>query len=120
LLVRRDFDEAFRVSNPLYTDASHSSNEDGVDVILHPSSILSAPPLLAGTSAASSSIDDYVQDMLTVPASLAGIPALNVPIAGEGEGAWPVGVSVVGQWGSDEFVLEVGNALEDIESSPNS
>ena len=56
-------------------------------------------------------LDAYVQDVLTVPASLAGLPAMSVP-AGLGEDGWPVGVSVVGQWGCDEMVLDVGTVCE--------
>jgi len=48
---------------------------------------------------------------MTVPASLAGLPALSVP-AGLGADGWPVGVSVVGQWGCDDLVLRVGEAIE--------
>ena len=48
---------------------------------------------------------------MTVPASLAGLPALNVP-AGNGADGWPIGVSVVGQWGSDDLVLRVGEVIE--------
>jgi len=59
----------------------------------------------------------YTQDVLTVPASLAGLPALSVPIAvrgGEGNG-WPLGVSVVGQWGCERMALAVGATIEDAE-----
>lgn len=52
-----------------------------------------------------------MQDVLTVPASLAGLPALSVP-AGFGEDGWPVGISVVGQWGTDELVLRVGEVIQ--------
>ena len=55
----------------------------------------------------------YVQDVLTVPASLAGLPAMSVP-AGSGEDGWPVGASVVGQWGCDDVVLKVGKIIEEI------
>lgn len=63
-----------------------------------------------------------------MPASLGGLPALSVP-AGvaqsgssgqEGTGdeedgdGWPVGVSVVGQWGCDRMVLDVGRAVEEV------
>lgn len=71
-----------------------------------------------------------MQDVLTVPASLAGLPALSVPVPAacrrrlgeQGEESvddvddgWPVGVSVVGQWGCDELVLKVGEMIEGIE-----
>jgi hypothetical protein len=55
-----------------------------------------------------------VQDVLTVPASLAGLPALSVPGGLAGDDGWPVGVSVVGQWGADDFVLEVGGLVEGV------
>ena len=51
--------------------------------------------------------------MLTVPASLAGLPALNVPIGLAADG-WPVGISVVGQWACDEMVLRVGEMIEQL------
>lgn len=91
---------------------------EGVDVLLHPSAIRTAPPLTLDSETntyklkeSSSSLEAYLQDVLTVPASLAGLPAMSVP-AGEGEDGWPVGVSVVGQWGCDEMVLRVGKEIE--------
>lgn len=83
-----------------------------VDVILHPSAIRTAPSLVPGSTSPLAGLEAYVQDVLTVPASLAGIPALSVPMGHvEGDG-WPIGVSVVGQWGSEELILSVGEAIE--------
>ena len=91
---------------------STTSNTGGVDVLLHPSAIRTAPPLAqASYPSDEDSLASYVQDVLTVPASLAGLPALSVP-AGLGEDEWPVGVSIVGQWGCDEMVLKVGRTIE--------
>ena len=53
-----------------------------------------------------------MQDVLTVPASLAGLPAMSVP-AGFGKDGWPVGVSIVGQWGCEEMILRVARAVEE-------
>ena len=58
-----------------------------------------------------STLDVYVQDVMTVPASLAGLPALSVP-GGSGVDGWPIGVSVIGQWGMDDLVLRVGEIIE--------
>lgn len=110
----------FRVPNVLSSDANNTASPaTGVDVLLHPSAIRTAPPLTfdaeSGTyklkEEVSNSLDAYLQDVLTVPASLAGLPAMSVP-AGAGEDGWPVGVSVVGQWGCDDVVLEVGKEIE--------
>jgi aspartyl-tRNA(Asn)/glutamyl-tRNA(Gln) amidotransferase subunit A len=100
----------FRVPNPLARSAT-PPNEAGVHVLLHPSAVRTAPRL-----GEQDGLDTYTQDVLTVPASLAGLPALSVPIAvgGEGDG-WPLGVSVVGQWGCESMVLAVGATIEDAE-----
>jgi aspartyl-tRNA(Asn)/glutamyl-tRNA(Gln) amidotransferase subunit A len=86
-----------------------------IDVLLHPSAIRTAPALpetaCDSSASPSSGLEAYVQDVLTVPASLAGLPALNVP-AGLADDGWPVGVSVVGQWGSEPLVLRVGEVVE--------
>ncbi|KAJ7623717.1 amidase signature domain-containing protein, partial [Roridomyces roridus] len=104
-LVRDDFNQVFRARDVL---TSSPANADGVDVLIHPSAIRTAPPLEASGD---DGIGTYVQDVLTVPASLAGLPALSVPVQKEG---WPVGVSVVGQWGCDDVVLRVGGFLESL------
>ena len=56
-------------------------------------------------------MDEYVQDILTVPASLTGMPAMSLP-AGEGEDGWPVGVGMVGFWGGERVLFEVGKCHE--------
>ncbi|KAH8832814.1 amidase signature domain-containing protein [Flagelloscypha sp. PMI_526] len=77
---------------------THVSNNQTVDILLHPSAIQTAPYLHASTSS---------DDVLTVPASLAGLPALNMPCPIR-DGDWPIGFSLVGQWGMDEVLLESG------------
>lgn len=113
-MIRRDFDRVFLTPSPLSTFSdSRRTPDNGVHVLLHPSAIQTAPRLPDATeeSLQSDGLDAYVQDILTVPASLAGLPALSVR-AGLSEDGWPVGLSVVGQWGSDAMVLAVGRILE--------
>lgn len=106
--MKEDFNRVFRFPNPLAC-SSKSRHGGVVDVLLHPSAVGTAP-LLSETGKLSK-LEAYVQDVLTVPASLAGLPALSVP-AGLGGDGWPLGVSVVGQWGHDELVLKVGDVVE--------
>jgi aspartyl-tRNA(Asn)/glutamyl-tRNA(Gln) amidotransferase subunit A len=105
--IRDDFMRVFCVPNPIAREGS--PNADGVHVLLHPSAIRTAPRLDEQVG-----LDAYTQDVLTVPACLAGLPALSLPIAvgAEGDG-WPLGVSVVGQWGCEAMTLAVGAAVED-------
>lgn len=138
-LIKADFDEVFTAPNVLRPSSSSPSQPtltndgQGVHVLLHPSAIRTAPLLPSASSTTSAEgeeedLSSYVQDVLTVPASLGGLPALSVP-AGvaqsgssgqEGTGdeedgdGWPVGVSVVGQWGCDRMVLDVGRAVEEV------
>ncbi|PCH44569.1 amidase signature enzyme [Wolfiporia cocos MD-104 SS10] len=113
-LIRADFDRVFKIPNVLQEGGTPSS--EGVHVLVHPSAIRTAPPLpsrdLDPDAEDGAILDAYVQDVLTVPASLAGLPAVSIP-AGVGDDGWPVGVSVVGQWGCDDVVLAVGKICEE-------
>jgi aspartyl-tRNA(Asn)/glutamyl-tRNA(Gln) amidotransferase subunit A len=53
----------------------------------------------------------YLNDLFTVPANLAGLPALSVP-AGLSEDGLPLGLQVTGRAFDEETVLRVGEALE--------
>jgi aspartyl-tRNA(Asn)/glutamyl-tRNA(Gln) amidotransferase subunit A len=122
-LVREDFDRVFRARNVLTNHSSDFTSSQipnpNIDVLLHPSAIRTAPllPLPSQDSSSmlslSSGLNTYVQDVLAVPASLAGLPALSIP-ACSGVDGWPVGISVVGQWGCDELVLRVGEIVEQL------
>ncbi|CAA7269263.1 unnamed protein product [Cyclocybe aegerita] len=115
-LIKEDFNHVFAIPNH-YSDSPvmTSSKSPKVDVLLHPSAIRTAP-LLNEVSSGASDLSAYVQDVLTVPASLAGLPALSVPVKDSDRESerWPVGISVVGQWGTDEMVLAIGKVVQDL------
>jgi aspartyl-tRNA(Asn)/glutamyl-tRNA(Gln) amidotransferase subunit A len=54
----------------------------------------------------------YLADIMTVPASLAGIPALSVP-AGTTVGGLPVGVQLMGPRRSDAQLLALARSVEE-------
>ena len=117
--IRRDFDSVFSMQNVLRqsSDNQVARSEGGVDVLIHPSAIRTAPTLAEVTSVSAatddSCLDSYLQDILTVPASLAGIPALSVP-AGYGDDGWPLGITIAGQWGSDKCILRTGQIIASV------
>jgi aspartyl-tRNA(Asn)/glutamyl-tRNA(Gln) amidotransferase subunit A len=90
-LVRRDFDRAF----------------SEVDLIASPTS-----PTVA--FAEGSRMDDplamYMSDVCTIPANLAGLPAISIP-CGLADGL-PVGFQLVGPAFSENRILQAANALE--------
>ena len=111
--LRRDTDAVMRQSNPLRQNGKATANENGVDILLYPTAIFPAPSASTADLTTSDS-NLYVQDILTVPASLAGLPALSYPVPAESrdERMHPVGVQLVGQWGEDELVLDIAAALD--------
>ncbi|KAJ9114659.1 hypothetical protein QFC22_005535 [Naganishia vaughanmartiniae] len=110
--LRRDYQSVFRAPHPLATDAE-TPDERGVDVILHPTAIQTAPPLpsvennASQPSSARTATSEYAQDILTVPASLAGLPSVSVPYGVSETDGWPVGVSLTVQWGMESLVLDI-------------
>ncbi|KAL7268273.1 Trimeric GatFAB AmidoTransferase(AdT) complex subunit [Rhizina undulata] len=114
-LVQKDFDEVFNVPNLLREDREfeEGQNPNGVDVLIAPSS-LSTAPLLEDVLAERSPLNSYVNDVLTVPASLAGIPAISIPVKAEGTNSVEssVGMQIIAQYGDEESLWGVAKAIE--------
>ena len=114
-LVQRDFNNAFALSHPLLRRQDEPGVGLKVDIILAPTA-QSLPPTLSSLSDRAP-IDSYSADVLTVPASLAGIPALSVPVPIPGQGRDQkapnsVGVQVIGQYGDEELVFSMAHSIE--------
>lgn len=117
-LVQQDFDDIFMLRNLLSSQNLHPPNVHGVDVLVFPTAP-SEPPKLADVIH-QSSVDAYSDDVLTVPASLAGLPAISVPVQngdansleGIGGGDEAVGMQIVAQFGDDGMVFHVAEILE--------
>lgn len=137
-LIQEDFNNVFSVPNPLRSTTPTTPQEltEKVDVLLTPTS-LSPPPLLKNVLAQKSPLDSYVNDVLTVPASLAGIPAMSIPVrmaspsgsvVGPEQREWEcgicdkgetVGMQLLAQFGDEATLFEVSRALEDkVEGDP--
>ena len=54
----------------------------------------------------------YLEDVMTVPPSMAGLPAISVPAGKSAEGL-PIGIQLVGPRQSDQMLLHIANELED-------
>jgi aspartyl-tRNA(Asn)/glutamyl-tRNA(Gln) amidotransferase subunit A len=97
-LVREDFDHAF----------------SEVDVLLTPTAPTGA---FAIGEEPQDPVTMYLNDVLTVPASLAGIPAISVPAALSEDGR-PLGLQIIGRAWCEETVLQVAEILEQSASFP--
>jgi len=54
----------------------------------------------------------YLNDVFTVPASLAGLPAMSVPAGLHGQGL-PLGLQIIGRPLDEQGVLNAGLAIEE-------
>ncbi|MCJ1357258.1 MAG: Trimeric GatFAB AmidoTransferase(AdT) complex subunit [Icmadophila ericetorum] len=115
-IVQRDFDSIFALRNPLVTKG-YEISLDGVDILIAPTAPSMAPRLVDVESR--SSLNSYSDDVLTVPASLAGLPAISVPFHPESKRPISnadmdnaIGMQVIGQYGDDEMVLHAAQLLE--------
>jgi aspartyl-tRNA(Asn)/glutamyl-tRNA(Gln) amidotransferase subunit A len=91
-LVRRDFEAAFAE----------------VDAVVSPTS--PTPAFLLGEKMGDP-LAMYLNDIYTLPASLAGIPGLSVPVAPTASGL-PVGLQVVTPAFREDLALRMGSAVE--------
>lgn len=91
-LIRRDFENAF-------TD---------VDVLLTPTAPTAA---FARDEKPKDPVQMYLNDVFTVPASMAGQPAMSVPAALDSKGL-PLGLQLIGRHFDEETLLAVGSVLE--------
>lgn len=80
------------------------------DLLLMPTAPTTAPRM--GVSLADA-LGMYSADRYTVPANLAGLPALTLP-CGFGEDRMPIGVQLIGPAFSDARVLSVGYAYQQV------
>ncbi len=81
---------------------------DQFDVLISPTAPTPAFKLGENTN---DPIKMYLADVMTVPPSLAGLPAINVP-AGKSESGLPIGVQLIGQRRSDARLLALAKQME--------
>jgi aspartyl-tRNA(Asn)/glutamyl-tRNA(Gln) amidotransferase subunit A len=116
-IVSKDFDAVFSMQNPLAEqteDTRRSKHDNGVDAILCPTA-LGFPPTF-DQIAKQSSLEAYSGDVFTVPASLAGLPAISVPVRPRRhqdlpDGIKSVGMQVITQFGNDHACLDYAEFL---------
>lgn len=109
--LKKDYQAIFRIPHPL-SPSPASPSSDGVDFVIHPTAICTAPAANPTGKNDGQKEATYIQDLLNVPASLAGLPAMSVP-AGKGPDGWPIGVAITGQWGMEDLVFKLGRAIEE-------
>lgn len=84
--------------------------DSGCDVLVSP--VAPTPPYRLGEK-----VDDpvsmYLDDLMTVPASLAGLPALSIPCGLTSQNL-PIGLQIVGPYLQESRILSVGHAFQQV------
>jgi len=70
-----------------------------------------APTVARAIGSQTDPVAEYLADIFTLPASLAGLPGLSVP-AGFGEHGMPVGLQLIGNYWQEGALLHAGHALQ--------
>lgn len=89
-LIKKEFEEVFKQ----------------VDILLTPT----APTIAFKIGEKKDPLSMYLSDIFTVPASLAGLPAVSIP-CGSIQGL-PVGLQIIGPQFQDDLVLEIAKVYE--------
>lgn len=118
-LVQQDFNRVFARHHPLLEIEKQYDEMAGVDVIISPTAP-SLPPTL-GSINNKTSVDAYSDDVFTVPASLAGLPAISLPVPidpndQDGE-LKTTGLQIIGQYGDDDLILDFARKLQSLYST---
>ena len=109
-LIQYSFDDVFSAKNMLHRRVDKSiGTQDKCDIILCPTAVGPAPELSAMSSL--TPVETYVNVVFTVPGSLAGLPAISIPVQIDGH---IVGLQLLGQIGSDAAVLQAAQEVEEI------
>jgi aspartyl-tRNA(Asn)/glutamyl-tRNA(Gln) amidotransferase subunit A len=118
-MVQQDFDRVFSSGNPLLDTTSEADKDGKVDFLLTPTAP-TLPPTVKDLEK-QTAVESYMNDVFTVPASLAGLPAFSMPAyltteqrAGmEDSDVKTVGMQLIGQFGDDRMLLSTAAMLEE-------
>ena len=92
-LIRKDFDDAFKKVDILLAPTAPTTAFDSGENIDNPMAM-------------------YLSDLLTIPANLAGLPAISLPCGFDKSGL-PIGLQLIGNVFEEAKLLQVASQFED-------
>lgn len=116
--IVEDYNEILNFPNLLMNEPGESLSEK-CDIIVTPTAMsgpLSVEEYLRHDR--ENFLNSYVNDILTVPASLAGMPAISIPWNTPGtDSSIPQGMHLMAQFGDDHFLLDFAAELMKVNST---
>jgi aspartyl-tRNA(Asn)/glutamyl-tRNA(Gln) amidotransferase subunit A len=101
------YNHAKKLRNLIFLEFMNAFNE--VDIILTPV----APNVARSIDEKVTVVDDYIADMLTIPASLAGLPAISIPTHFS-KTLLPIGMQIIGNKFNEELVFRAGYNIKNM------
>jgi aspartyl-tRNA(Asn)/glutamyl-tRNA(Gln) amidotransferase subunit A len=83
------------------------------DVIAGPVAPTVARPIATTSGSQTDPVAEYLADIFTLPASLAGLPGMSVP-CGFGEHGMPVGLQLIGNYWQEARLLHAAHAFQQV------
>jgi aspartyl-tRNA(Asn)/glutamyl-tRNA(Gln) amidotransferase subunit A len=93
-LIRKDFTDVF-------------SAKGGVDLLITPTT---PNPAWKIGEKINDPVSMYLEDIFTVPVSVAGVPAMSIPV-GKTKNGLPIGAQLIGKWWNEKMIFEIGKIL---------
>ncbi|GMI10235.1 hypothetical protein TrVE_jg87 [Triparma verrucosa] len=104
------YSAALQIRNQLREE--YSTALKNYDVLLLPTSV--SPPISLDSSGSGFDVDQsemMANDLMTVGASLAGFPAISIPVSEDSDPDFWVGMQVIGRHGDDDRVMSIADQI---------
>ncbi|KAG0262448.1 Trimeric GatFAB AmidoTransferase(AdT) complex subunit [Linnemannia exigua] len=117
-MIRNDFDRVFSRQNAITGSCGDNLEDPENDItrvhaLLTPVAVSTAPKLKDVIGDQIDPVDAFLDDIFTIPASLAGIPSMSVPFGTCTKDGFPMGLQVMSQYGDEDMVFKVARVIEE-------
>jgi aspartyl-tRNA(Asn)/glutamyl-tRNA(Gln) amidotransferase subunit A len=119
--ITSQLNQAFRKNKKKMTTSDDNNDDDGVDFMIVPTALAHPPSLSSSDAHSMDNTEIFLNDVMTTPVSLAGLPSVSIPIwddcseqeQGIHTRSHPVsGIQIVGPKNSEEELLRVSSILQ--------
>lgn len=107
VLSKLNIDNYYNKSMEIREELKHELNEifNEVDYLLYPTVVSKPKPL----SYKKNMLETYSNDIMNLPASLAGLPSISIPISKKDN--FPISIQIVGKYFNDKNLIQNSKIL---------
>ncbi|CAH6721914.1 glutamyl-tRNA(Gln) amidotransferase subunit A, mitochondrial [[Candida] jaroonii] len=109
--ISKEFNEIFYLPHQMTNPDGLFEDPSKVDFLVTPATINKPLKISDYIKMEENSMDELTNDILSLPMSLGGLPAVSVPIKDKGLDISTQGIQISGQYGDDYSVLDMGDKI---------